>query len=537
MHRRIFRRAPSVAVALAAALVAMLLTAVPANAATPTATFTKVSDWGTGWEGKFVLTNGGSTAVNGWRVEFDLPAGSNIGSFWDAAMTRNGQHVTFTNLSWNAAIPPGGSVSFGFVGSPGGAGAVISGCTVNGEPCEGGGPGPTPTPGDGVPGKPGTPTVTAVTNTSISLSWGAASGTVTGYRVYEGGTVRATVTGTSATISGLSACSSHTYTVRAYNAQGESAASDPVSATTTGCPTGSLPKHFLTGYWHNFVNPATELRLSQVPDEYDVIAIAFGEATSNPGEVRFSLDPELSAALGGYTDAQFRADVQALKSRGKKVILSVGGEAGRIQVANSAAATRFADSVYAIMQSYGFDGVDIDLENGLNATYMEEALRRLHGKAGNGLIITMAPQTIDMQSTSAEYFKLALNIRDILTVVHTQYYNSGSMLGCDRSFAYSQGSVDFITALACIQLENGLRPDQVALGLPAGPGAAGGGVVAPSVVNQALTCLATRTDCGRFTPPRAYPGIRGAMTWSINWDATHNWNFARTVKPHLATLP
>lgn len=61
MHRRIFRRAPSVAVALAAALVAMLLTAVPANAATPTATFTKVSDWGTGWEGRFIITNGGST--------------------------------------------------------------------------------------------------------------------------------------------------------------------------------------------------------------------------------------------------------------------------------------------------------------------------------------------------------------------------------------------------------------------------------------------------------------------------------------------
>ena len=49
-----------------------------------------------------------------------------------------------------------------------------------------------------------------------------------------------------------------------------------------------------------------------------------------------------------------------------------------------------------------------------------------------------------------------------------QYYNSGSMLGCDGK-VYSQGSVDFLTALACIQLENGLRPDQVSLGLPAGP--------------------------------------------------------------------
>ncbi|WP_204046446.1 chitinase, partial [Acrocarpospora phusangensis] len=436
---------------------------------------------------------------------------------------------------------PGGTASFGFNGSPGGAGAVVSNCTLNGAACGGGtnpSPSPSPSPpGPNVPGKPGTPSVTGVTNTAISLSWGASSGTVTGYRVYEGTTLRATVTGTSATVSGLGVCTSHTYTVRAYNSVGESAASDPVGGSTTGCPIGPLPRHFLTGYWHNFVNAATELRLSAVPNEYDLVAIAFGEATTTPGQVVFGLDPGLSSALGGYTDAQFRADVQTLHSRGKKVILSVGGELGRVQVASASAAATFANSVFAIMQSYGFDGVDIDLENGLNAQWMGEALRQLRAKAGSGLIITMAPQTIDMQSTGMEYFKLALAIRDILTVVHMQFYNSGSMLGCDQSFAYSQGTVNFMTALACIQLENGLRPDQVALGLPAGPGAAGGGVVSPALVNQALTCLATRTNCGSFVPPRAYPAIRGAMTWSINWDASNNWNFSRTVKPHLATLP
>jgi chitinase len=521
-------RAILLALATAAALT---LHASPAQAASATATFVKVSDWGSGFEGKVTVTNGTTTALPTWNVQFDLPSGYSIPSAWDAVMARNGQHYTFTPPSWAGPLAPGASVSFGFNGSPGGLPGV-TGCTLNGAPCEG-----DDTPQPGVPGAPGTVTATA-TDTSITLTWGASSGTVTGYRVYEGGTVKATVTGTTATIGGLAACRTHTYTVKAYNDQGESAGRD-VTATTTGC-TGSpndLPKHFLTGYWHNFVNPAVELRLSAVPDEYDLIAVAFGEATASPGEVTFAVDGELATALGGYTDAQFKADVQALKQRGKKVILSVGGEAGRVQVADAAAATRFADSVYALMQSYGFDGVDIDLENGLNATYMAQALRSLRAKAGDGLIITMAPQTIDMQTTGMEYFKLALSIKDILTVVHTQYYNSGSMLGCDQAQAYAQGSVDFITALACIQLENGLRPDQVALGLPAGPGAAGGGVVAPSVVNQALDCLAKRTSCGSFVPPRAYPDIRGAMTWSINWDASNNWSFSKTVKPHLQGMP
>src|SRR5690606_19535548 len=118
-----------------------------------------------------------------------------------------------------------------------------------------------------------------------------------------------------------------------------------------------------------------------------------------------------------------------------------------------------------------------------------------------------------------------------------QYYNSGSMLGCDQRFAYTQGTLDFLTALACLQLEAGLRPDQVALGLPAGAGAAGGGVVPPSLVNQALDCLARGTNCGSFRPPRTSPGIRGAMPWSFNWDVTSGGTFARPVKPHLATLP
>src|SRR2546430_4611249 len=189
------------------------------------------------------------------------------------------------------------------------------------------------------------------------------------------------------------------------------------------------------------------------------------------------------------------------------------------------------------MRSFGFDGVDIDLENGLNATAMAQALRSLRSQVGAGLIITMAPQTIDMQSTGMTYFQLALNIKDILTVVHTQFYNSGSMLGCDQMQPYSQGTVNFMTALACIQLENGLRPDQVALGLPAGAGAAGGGLVAPSLVNAALHCLARGTDCGSLRPPHAYPDIPGAMTSSAYWDVTNGNNFARTVRPHLNTLP
>ncbi|HEU5158145.1 MAG TPA: cellulose binding domain-containing protein [Streptosporangiaceae bacterium] len=500
-------------------------------AAAPTATFAKTSDWGSGWEGRFTLTNGSGSAVNGWQVEFDLPSGTTIGTYWDALLTTSQQHQSFRNREYNGTIQPGASVTFGFIGAgPGGP----RNCTFNGAPCDGADPGDPGDPGE--LGAPNAPAVTARTASSLTLSWTAGGGAPTGYRVYEGGTPRATVTTTTATLTGLAACSTHTYTVRAFNAEGESAASAPVTGTTSGCATVPLPKHLLTGYWHNFDNPARELRLSEVPDEYDVVAVAFGEATTRAGEVVFRVDPGLSTSLGGYTDAQFKADVTGLRADGKKVILSVGGERGAIRVDDAASATLFAQSVQGLMNEYGFDGVDIDLENGLNPPFMEQALRWLRSTAGADLIITMAPQTIDMQSTAGSYFQLALRISDILAVVHVQYYNSGSMLGCDQR-VYGQGSVDFITALACIQLENGLRPDQVALGLPAGQGAAGSGIVPPSTVNNALDCLAKGTNCGTFRPSRTYPDLRGAMTWSINWDVTNGGGFARTVGPHLDTLP
>ena len=217
------------------------------------------------------------------------------------------------------------------------------------------------------------------------------------------------------------------------------------------------------------------------------------------------------------------------------MILSVGGQNGAISVSDSSSANNFANSVYSIMTSYGFDGVDIDLENGVNATFMAQALNSLRGKAGSNLIITLAPQTIDMQSTGTEYFKLALAIKSILTIVNMQFYNSGTMLGCDGQ-VYAQGSENFLTALACIELQGGLAPSQVGLGLPANASGAGGGAVAPSVVNSALDCLASGTNCGCFHPPSHW-SIRGAMDWDINWDASAGYNFANTVSGHLSSLP
>ncbi|HEX4225642.1 MAG TPA: cellulose binding domain-containing protein [Pseudonocardiaceae bacterium] len=88
---------------------------------------------------------------------------------------------------------------------------------------------------------PATPTalkVTGSTNSSISLSWKETNNSdpAASYKVYEGSNVVATSTKASATISGLTAGSSHTYTVTAVDASG---GESPQSASVTGKTTGT----------------------------------------------------------------------------------------------------------------------------------------------------------------------------------------------------------------------------------------------------------------------------------------------------------
>ncbi|NYT92351.1 cellulase family glycosylhydrolase [Salinispora sp. H7-4] len=112
---------------------AMVATTTATAAAAPTATFVKVSDWGSGWEGRYTITNGGSSTLTSWQVDFDLPGGTSIGTYWNALMDRDGQNYRFTNQHWNGTVAPGASVTFGFLGSGSGS---PSGCRLNSQPCQ-----------------------------------------------------------------------------------------------------------------------------------------------------------------------------------------------------------------------------------------------------------------------------------------------------------------------------------------------------------------------------------------------------------------
>ncbi|MEU5420669.1 glycoside hydrolase family 18 chitinase [Streptomyces sp. NPDC001407] len=199
------------------------------KAASLTAAFAKTSDWGTGFQGEWTVKNTGTAAVNGWTVEWDFPATTTVGSFWDALITSSGTHVTAKNRDYNGSIAPGAAVTFGFVATGDGA---PGGCKVNGGTCDGGTP-----PGDNPPSAPGAPQATAVTDTSVSLKWAAATDDkgIKNYDVYRGATKAATVAKLAYTDTGLTPGTDYTYTVVARDTADQTGkASPPLTVRTTG---------------------------------------------------------------------------------------------------------------------------------------------------------------------------------------------------------------------------------------------------------------------------------------------------------------
>ncbi|MFC8452488.1 glycosyl hydrolase family 18 protein [Kitasatospora sp. NPDC057223] len=230
MRRRRIRLSLLAAGSLLAPLVAVALPATAAHAASPTAAFAKGSDWGSGYEGSYTITNGSSTALNGWTLEFDLPAANTVASLWNATYTTAASHVTVKNPGWASSLAPGASYNFGFNIAYSGSYQALANCKLNGAPCTGG-TGTDTT----APSTPGSLRSTGSTSTSVALAWTASTDdtAVTGYDVYLNGVKNQSVTGTSANVTGLTAATAYQFTVQAFDAAGNrSAAAGPLGVTT-----------------------------------------------------------------------------------------------------------------------------------------------------------------------------------------------------------------------------------------------------------------------------------------------------------------
>ncbi|MEV5551609.1 cellulose binding domain-containing protein [Streptomyces sp. NPDC052309] len=172
-RRRVSGRNKAIGGLVAAAVAgggALLFTGT-AQAAGVGAAYTRTSEWSTGYTAQYVVTNNSGQAKKDWTLEFDLPAGTRLGSLWNAESGVSGQHVTVTPPKWDAdGLAPGESVTVGFVvdGTANPTGCLIDDAECSADdgavPEPSGRPtqSPAPTPTASTPATP-TPTATATT--------------------------------------------------------------------------------------------------------------------------------------------------------------------------------------------------------------------------------------------------------------------------------------------------------------------------------------------------------------------------------------
>ena len=130
-------------------------------------------------------------------------------------------------------------------------------------------PAPTPAPAGDTqkPTTPGTPSQTSISTSSVSLSWAAATDNVgvTAYKAFNGqDQVVAALSGTSTTISNLTADTPYSFYVRAYDAAGN--ASDPsgtLAVRTSAAATPASARQPTPDGWAGFVIPDAGLNIEE----------------------------------------------------------------------------------------------------------------------------------------------------------------------------------------------------------------------------------------------------------------------------------
>ncbi|MEU6834090.1 glycoside hydrolase family 18 chitinase [Streptomyces rubiginosohelvolus] len=368
--------------ALVVPLAAMVGLATPASAATSaTATYTKKSDWGSGFEGQWTVKNTGTTALSSWTIEWDFPAGTAAGSAWDANLTKSGNHYTAKNLAWNGTVAPGASVSFGFNGTGSGS---PTGCKLNGASCDGGS-----VPGDNAPSAPGKPTASDITDTSVKLSWTAATDDkgIKNYDVLRDGAKVATVTGTTYTNTGLTAGTDYSYAVQARDTADQTGPASASTAVRTTGGGGEQPggDKINLGYFTNWgvygrnyhvknlVTSGTAAKITHI--NYAFGNVQNGKCTIGDSYADYDKAYTADQSVDGVADTwdqPLRGNFNQLrKLKAKyphiKVLWSFGGwtwSGGFGQAVQNPAA--FAQSCYDLVEDPRwadvFDGIDLDWE-------------------------------------------------------------------------------------------------------------------------------------------------------------------------------
>ncbi|PAW08001.1 chitinase [Vibrio sp. V1B] len=307
-------------------------------------------------------------------------------------------------------------------------------------------------------------------------------------------------------------------------ALGLSGLSNVASANEMVNPDGGV----VVGYWHNWCDGAGYkggnapcVTLDEVDPMYNVVNVSFMKVfnTSEGRIPTFKLDPNI-----GLSEQQFIDQIGALNQQGRAVLIALGGADAHVEL-KTGDEQAFAQEIIRLTDKFGFDGLDIDLEQSAvtasdNQTVIPASLRLVkehYQQQGKNFLITMAPE-FPYLTEGGKYVPYITGLEGYYDWINPQFYNQGGDgiwvegVGwiAQNNDALKQEFIYYISD----SLSNGTRGfhkiphDKLVFGIPSNIDAAATGFVQdPQDLYDAFDQLKAQGQA-----------LRGVMTWSVNWD-------------------
>jgi chitinase/chitodextrinase len=256
----------------------------------------------------------------------------------------------------------------------------------------------------------------------------------------------------------------------------------------------------------------------------------------------FILDPST-----GMNEDTFKSQIKQINQQGRAVLIALGGADAHIELYKGDESA-LANEIIRLVETYGLDGLDIDLEQsaiiaGDNQIVIPEALKIVkdHYKSqGKNFMITMAPEFPYLR-VGNNYVPYIQKLEEYYDYINPQFYNQGGDgVWVDEENLWITQNDDNLKEKFIYYMmdsfDNGSRgfiqipAEKIVFGIPSNIDAAATGYIKdPNALFNAFNKLKSE---GRKA--------KGIMTWSINWDlgknnlgTPYNKSFVNTYAPFL----
>ena len=273
----------------------------------------------------------------------------------------------------------------------------------------------------------------------------------------------------------------------------------------------ALPERVVGGYWMKWSN-SRSVRLADVDQRYNVIYLSFAQGRSGTGALHFN--------QAAQSQAQFTQDVATVRARGQRVIMSIGGEGGHIDLSSQQRRQQMLDSLIQMRENeVVFDGIDWDIEQAvIDADGMHWVSMQLKQRYGQNFAITAAPQ-----GHRVEYKQFAQRMGSNLDFIGIQYYEYPTETAEERIGGARHHTQELVE-------QYGIPADKIVIGMMVVDEDTG--QYAPAGPSRFWTVQSSQ-EGWRFLQER-FPDLRGVYLWEISGDARLGGAWVQNLAPEVA---